>query len=458
MDGSRFDALTKSLSVHGSRRRVLALFASGLLGVGGRRAVAARVCGDAGTVCRENANCCSGLCGKDASGRRVCVCPAQLVTCGGLCVDPTTAYLSDTANCGACGHRCPSAPCKSPTCTDGVCRLNSNPAADGKPCDDGNRCTTGTTCEAGTCGGGITITCTALDQCHLAGTCDPQTGLCSNPNAPDNTGCDDGKPCTTGDVCTGGACAGTPVADGTGCGTGLVCFGATCQAGCVVAGVFYAPDADDPNNTCRSCQPAVSATAFTPKPDNSPCNDGNACTQTDTCQGGTCVGGNPVVCTASDQCHDVGTCDTSTGLCSNPAKADGFPCDDGSACTAGDQCIGGTCAPGPSCPAPDDCHDVGTCAGNTCTYPVFEDGRVCQLAGQTVGQFGHCCAGGACLACCSDSDCEPPATCGGGGTPNVCGTAGGGNCAALGHACSVPTDCCSGVCCESDGAHICCTL
>ena len=34
-----------------------------------------------------------------------------------------------------------------------------------------------------------------------------------------------------------------------------------------------------------------------------PDNDGNVCTQTDTCQGGICVGSNPVVCTASDQCH-----------------------------------------------------------------------------------------------------------------------------------------------------------
>jgi len=39
-----------------------------------------------------------------------------------------------------------------------------------------------------------------------------------------------------------------------------------------------------------------------------PCNDGNACTQTDTCGAGeACIGSNPVVCTALDQCHAVGT-------------------------------------------------------------------------------------------------------------------------------------------------------
>jgi len=32
--------------------------------------------------------------------------------------------------------------------------------------------------------------------------------------------------------------------------------------------------------------------------------------------GRTCTGANPVVCTAQDQCHDAGSCDTSTGACS----------------------------------------------------------------------------------------------------------------------------------------------
>src|SRR5258707_1338526 len=40
-----------------------------------------------------------------------------------------------------------------------------------------------------------------------------------------------------------------------------------------------------------------------------------------------------VVCTALDQCHDVGTCNASTGACSNPAKPNGTTCSDGNACT-----------------------------------------------------------------------------------------------------------------------------
>ena len=74
------------------------------------------------------------------------------------------------------------------------------------------------------------------------------------------------------------------------------------------------------------------------------CNDGNACTTGDSCQAGVCVSGSPVVCTASDQCHDAGVCDPATGLCLNPPKADGTPCDDGNASTVNDLCTAGVCA------------------------------------------------------------------------------------------------------------------
>src|SRR5205823_13622723 len=75
--------------------------------------------------------------------------------------------------------------------------------------------------------------------------------------------------------------------------------------------------------------------------DGGSCNDGDLCTQGDTCQAGTCTG-NPVVCTAQDQCHVAGTCDPATGLCSNPAKADGTGCNDGDPCTPADTCQDGT--------------------------------------------------------------------------------------------------------------------
>jgi hypothetical protein len=46
---------------------------------------------------------------------------------------------------------------------------------------------------------------------------------------------------------------------------------------------------------------------------------------------GSCVGTNPVVCTAADPCHGIGTCDPSSGDCSNPPKTGDPFCVDGTA-------------------------------------------------------------------------------------------------------------------------------
>src|ERR1700675_787379 len=110
------------------------------------------------------------------------------------------------------------------------------------------------------------------------------------------------------------------------CCTGLVCgpagsshnnATAQCEPGCRIGGVFYASGAVNATQ-CQSCQPAVSTTAWSDLGNGTSCNDRNACTQTDTCQAGTCVGSKPIVCTASDQCHTAGTCNPSTSVCSNP--------------------------------------------------------------------------------------------------------------------------------------------
>lgn len=53
------------------------------------------------------------------------------------------------------------------------------------------------------------VVCGASDACHAPGVCDPATGLCSDPPAPDGTVCDDGDVCTLTDGCVAGSCAGT---------------------------------------------------------------------------------------------------------------------------------------------------------------------------------------------------------------------------------------------------------
>jgi hypothetical protein len=102
------------------------------------------------------------------------------------------------------------------------------------------------------------VTCTASDACHAAGTCDPATGICSNPAKPEGAACNDGASCTAGDVCASGICAGTPYT----CNDGNGCTADTCNG----------------DGTCT----------FTPTA--AACDDGNACTEGDACFAGVCAG------------------------------------------------------------------------------------------------------------------------------------------------------------------------
>jgi RHS repeat-associated protein len=141
---------------------------------------------------------------------------------------------------------------------------------------------------------------------------------------PEGAACDDHDACTVGETCHAGACAGgTPAADGTSCDDHDVCtVGETCQGGTCGSGFFLScskrpvgqcQNADDSCDPIRGCLPPRNL------PDGTSCNDGNACTQTDVCQTGVCVGTSPVTCPGPDACHDVAsTCDQLTGLCSQP--------------------------------------------------------------------------------------------------------------------------------------------
>jgi hypothetical protein len=94
----------------------------------------------------------------------------------------------------------------------GVC---SDPElVDGTTCDDSDACTQADTCQSGVCTGDDPVTCTALDQCHDVGVCDPATGVCSDPIVVDGTSCEDDDACTLNDFCLAGVCtAGSPPCD-----------------------------------------------------------------------------------------------------------------------------------------------------------------------------------------------------------------------------------------------------
>src|SRR5439155_1713843 len=247
---------------------------------------------------------------------------------------------SDTCQAGACLGANPVVCTAADQChTAGTCNpasgVCSNPAKpNGTSCNDANACTQSDTCQAGACVGANPVVCTAADQCHTAGTCDPATGTCSNPAKPNGARCDDGNACTRTDTCAAATCVGADP---------VVCT------------------ASDQCHTAGTCDPATGTCSNPARPDGARCDDGNGCTQTDTCQGAICVGSQPVVCTALDQCHTAGTCDPATGTCSNPTRQDGTSCDDGDGCTVGDRCIGGTYT---GIPRP--CDDGVPCTDDSC--------------------------------------------------------------------------------------------
>ena len=183
-------------------------------------------------------------------------------------------------------------------------------------------------------------------------------------------------------VCTGNPCAadGDTTATCTPTTTGYTC---ACDSGFTSNGVTCAPQ-----GPCSG------------KPDGTACNDGNACTQTDVCIAGACVGGNPKECTASDQCHTAGTCDPATGQCSNPTKTDGTACDDGDACTQADTCQAGVCVGSNPVVCNDQCRTgatcdpaTGQCSGGTpvADGTACDDGDPCTTG--DVCQSGTCTAG-----------------------------------------------------------------
>ena len=99
------------------------------------------------------------------------------------------------------------------------------------------------------------------------------------------------------------------------------------------------------------CDSASANVAFTPFAtfvppcvscsSNADCNDGLACTGTETCVSGSCVAGTPVVCTGN-QCNDS-TCGEPSGTCVTTPKVDGFACNDNDVCTTFDTCQAGVC-------------------------------------------------------------------------------------------------------------------
>ncbi len=171
--------------------------------------------------------------------------------------------------------------------------------------------------------------------------------------------------CSAGQVCSGGACqAGcsiggtyyaadaanpgnacqackpdvaitgwTDLANGTICGTGQVCSATSCQAGCWIDSGFRVPDAAKSGNTCRTCQPGVSATAWTNVGDGTGCGSGQVC-QDGVCGTGCWISGTFYTSGAANSLNACQTCQPSTLDTAWTNSADGTGCGTGQICSS----------------------------------------------------------------------------------------------------------------------------
>jgi cysteine-rich repeat protein len=139
-----------------------------------------------------------------------------------------------------------------------------------------------------------------------------------------------------------------------------------------VGGIVEGCDDEDPctDDTCDGTDGCVHT------PNTAPCEDGNACTEGDSCIDGTCESGSPVSCFDDNPCT-LDTCNLSIGCVNVP----NVNCDDGIACTVD------TCTPEAGC-----IHtpDNGSCSsGEQCVTDV------CDISAGCISDLTlNCCGNG----------------------------------------------------------------
>jgi hypothetical protein len=247
----------------------------------------------------------------------------------------------------------PTQPCTISVCNTGqeIGPLNTCvvvPAPVGTQCDDGKFCTTDDVCDNGTCVGTNPNRCGYGANPCLAVICYEDSKSCDVTPANDGAACDPTDLCQSDGVCVVGDCVGQPK---------------DCSF--------------SPLNECNTvaCDPGSGKCVGTPDPkkDDLPCVlTGDLCAVDKTCAAGQCGGGTAKDCSAFDVGCQVGACDAATGFCGpepapvgaactegipechvgacdakgfcTPSTApDGISCNDHDACTASDKCMGGLC-------------------------------------------------------------------------------------------------------------------
>ncbi len=377
---------------------------------GGTQSCGAYLCAGAvcGTSCTTAANCTVGnvcIAGKCVAPLPTgSVCTAASQCSSGFCTD---GFCCGSACNGLC-QACSTAKTGGPNGTCGGVTIATDPdnecAAQAQAtCGTNGSCNgvgacqlfvTGTSCVAPSCTGSTLdngSTCDGVGACASAGTTTCAPYVCGV-GAACKTTCAADADCTAGNLCIGGKC-GTPLGDGSACANAGQCNSGNCVDGVCCNTACSA-------GACDACSVATGALkdGVCALLSGTACDDGDVCTQNDTCSVGACMPGGPVQCAAIDMCHSAGVCDSTMGGCTNPVVADGSSCVDKDGCTQNDTCQQGKCVGGPVCPPPADGCQVGSCnALGQCDYAPVSDGTSCSdndACTQTdVCKAGKCAAG-----------------------------------------------------------------
>ena len=302
--------------------------------------------------------------------------------------------------------------CGEAACNDGACgtptvcqRRFCNPAMGcgqrftTATCDDLDPCTAGDACAVGTCAGATATDCDDGVACTIDA-CEPATGCTHQPVA---AACDDGNLCTGAESCdpTSGCAPGLPptCVDDNPCNGVEFCHP---LLGCVV-GVPPACDDKNPCNGTESCDAKLGCVGGTAPT----CDDKNPCNGTESCDAALgCVAASPPVCSDGDPCNGVESCDATLGCVSGQA----LECSDGNACNGAETCLPGQgCAPGlaPTCNDQNPCNGFESCdpkIGCITGVPVVcDDGLPCNGQESCHPTLG-CIPGAALPGCCTAQD------------------------------------------------------
>lgn len=237
-------------------------------------------------------------------------------------------------------------------CAESVCNDGSLPGVagncvtrtrdDGAPCDDGLFCTVEDECNAGACMG-KERDCGYPSSSCLAKRCDEDGDSCVEEAVPDGTSCLHDDLCLGPGTCLMGACQG---------GTPKDCFPGPVPGPCYYTGC---------DSTTGLCRPLLRPNGSACQED---CNVGGICTDA------VCHSLAPRDCSAFDVGCQRGVCHPTYHVCVAEGPTTSGPCEDGDACTVGEQCQSNQCGGGTSISS---CSNGDGCCPAGCTMANDDD-------------------------------------------------------------------------------------